>query len=199
MIRLPTHDVRLSDERVHLRPFTEADFDIVAHWFDDPEVMYYSEGQENPHYSRAEIEGIYCDTAERGALLFIIETAEGKVIGETWLQSLNLERLKKQPPDLAFRIDIMIGEKEYWDKRYGRHAVRLLLRHAFEALHADRVVGMSFEFNERSIRMFQACGLRPVRRVPDQVTRGQQKFADVDLEITREDWLQSREALPLKW
>jgi RimJ/RimL family protein N-acetyltransferase len=199
MIRLPTHNVHLSDERVHLRPFTEADFDIVAHWFDDPEVMYYSEGQENPHYSRADIEGIYRETAQQGGLLFIIETPEGKVIGETWLQPVNLERLKKQPPDRAYRIDIMIGEKEYWGRRYGRHAVRLLLKHAFEVMRADRVVGISSEFNERSIRMFQACGLRFARRVPDQCTRAGTSYADVDLEITREDWLQSREALPLKW
>jgi len=186
MIRFPTHDVHLCDEKVRLRPFTEADFDIVARWFEDPEVLHYSEGKESPNYSRAEIEGIYRAVAEQGSLLFIIETADGKVIGETWLQPMNMERGKKQPPDNAWRIDIMIGEKDYWGKRYGRHAVRLLLRHAFEVLAADRVAAMSvFEFNKRSLRMFQACGMREVRRVSDQVARSGKRFADIDLEITR--------------
>ena len=66
MLRLPTHDVHLGDERVRLRPFTEADFDLVATWYEDPEVMYYSEGRENPHYTREEIEGIYRGVAAEG-------------------------------------------------------------------------------------------------------------------------------------
>lgn len=191
-MRLPTHDVHLNDERVQLRPLADDDFDIVARWFEDPEVMYYSEGKENPHYSRADIEGIYRGVAEQRSLLFIIETADRKVIGETWLQPVNVKRLMKEPPDEAWQVDIMIGEKEYWGRRYGRHAVRLLLRHAFEVLAADRVVAGAFEFNERSIRMFQACGLRVVRRVPDQVSRSGSNFADIDMEITREQWLKSR-------
>ena len=55
-IVLPTHDVHLKGRRVRLRPFAEADFDTVVRWFEDPEVMHYSESAENPHYSRAEIE-----------------------------------------------------------------------------------------------------------------------------------------------
>ena len=187
---LPTHDIHLTGKRVHLRPFAEADFDAVVRWWDDAEVMDGAEGKENPRYSRAEIEDIYRSTAEKWeALLFIIE-AEGRMIGETWLQRMNLDRGKTQPPDNAWRIDIMVGEKDCWGKGYGREAVRLLLRHAFEHLGADRVAAMGvFEFNERSLRMFRACGLREVRRVPDLVERRGRKFAEVDLEITRGEWL----------
>jgi len=183
---LPAHDVHLKGERVHLRPFAEADFEAVVRWWDDPEVMDYAEGKEDPHYSREEIEGIYRGTVEKWeALLFIIEVG-GAAIGETWLQRMNMARGHKQPPDNAWRVDIMIGEKASWGKGFGREAVGLLLRHAFENLGADRVAAMSvFEFNERSLRMFRACGMREVRRVPDLVERGGRKFAEVDLEITR--------------
>jgi RimJ/RimL family protein N-acetyltransferase len=193
-LKLPTHDIHLSDEKVRLRPFTEADFDTVATWFDDPEVMYYSEGEEDPHYSREDIEGIYRGTAQCGALLLIIETSDQQIIGETWLQPANLARLKKQPPDNAWRIDIMIGDRDYWGKQYGRHAVRLLLEHAFAAMHVDRVIAAGvFELNPRSIRMFQVCGFREVRRVTDQTTRNGKSYADVDLEITREEWEKGRQ------
>ena len=189
MTHLPTHDIHLRDRKVRLRPFAERDFDLVARWFQDQEVIYYSEGAENPNCTQAEIEGIYRETAEQGALLFIIETSDGKAIGETWLQPMNLERGKRNPPDRAWRIDIMIGEKEYWGQGYGRHAVRLLLRHAFQVLAADRVAAMAVsEFNQRSLRMFQACGMRVVRRVPDRISRGGKKFAEIDLEITRDEW-----------
>jgi len=190
MIRLPTHDIHLADDLVCLRPFADADFDTVVRWFTDPEVMYYSEGVENPNYTRAEIEGIYRGAVERWqALLFIIETSDGKAVGETWLERMNLERALKEPPDNAWRIDIMIGERQYWGRGCGRHAVRLLLRHAFAALAADRVGTAVFEFNERSLRMFRACGMRTVRRVRDQVTRDGQALADIDLEITCEEWI----------
>ena len=187
---LPTHDTHLTGERVGLRPFAEADFDAVVLWWDDPEVMDGAEGKENPRYSREQIERIYRGGIEKWeALLFIIE-AEGRAIGETWLQRMNLDRGKAQPPDNAWRIDIMIGEKECWAKGCGSEAVRLLLRHAFEHLGADRVAAMDvFEFNERSLRMFRGCGLREVRRVPDLVERRGKKFAEVDLEITRGEWV----------
>jgi RimJ/RimL family protein N-acetyltransferase len=55
-------------------------------------------------------------------------------------------------------------------------------------LGADRVAAIVFEFNTRSLRMFRACGLREVRRVPDMVIRSGRKFAEVDLEISREEW-----------
>jgi RimJ/RimL family protein N-acetyltransferase len=185
-LTLPTHDIHLTSECVRLRPFTEADFDVVARWWDDPQVMDGAEGKENPRCSRAEIEDIYRSTAEKWeAQLFIIE-AEGRMIGETWLQRMNMDRGKTQPPDNAWRIDIMIGEKACWGKGYGSETVRLLLGHAFGALAADRVAAMCvFEFNERSLRMFRACGMREVRRVPDLVERGGRRFAEVDLEITR--------------
>jgi len=193
MTRLPTHDVHLEDDKLCLRPLAEADFDAVVRWFADPEVMRYSEGKENPRYSRQEIEGIYRGAAEKwDALLFAIETREGKVIGETWLERMNLQRALKDPPDRAWRIDIMIGEKAYWGQGHGRRAVRLLLGYAFEVLGADRVGAPVFEFNERSLRMFHACGMRVVRRVPGTVTCGDGKFADLDLEITRDEWLAAR-------
>ena len=188
-MRLPTHQVFLCDEQVRLRPFTEGDWESVYQWFADPEVLYYSEGAESPQYTRDEIQGIYLGAAEQGALLFIIETANGKAIGETWLQSMNLGRGLREPRDRAWRIDIMIGEKTYWGKGYGRHAVRLLLRHAFEVLEADRVAAMRVsEFNVRSLRMFGACGMRVVRRVSGRVTREGRRYAEVDLEITRSSW-----------
>ncbi|UCH35711.1 MAG: GNAT family N-acetyltransferase [Armatimonadota bacterium] len=190
MMRLPNHDLHLADDQIRLRPFTESDFKLIARWFKDPEVLHFSEGAENPNYSRAEIESIYRGAADKwDALLFVIETTDGKAVGETWLERMNLQRALKEPSDNPWRIDIMIGEKDCWGQGYGRRAVRLLLRHAFEALGADRVGAPVFEFNERSLRMFQACGMHIVRRVPDTVKRGDQRFADLDLEITREDWL----------
>ena len=55
MIRLPNHDIHLNDEQVGLRPFTETDFDIVARWYADSEVMYYADSAEHPHYSCEEM------------------------------------------------------------------------------------------------------------------------------------------------
>ena len=193
MTRLPTHGVVLDDGTVRLRPFAEADFDAVARWFGDAEIMHYAEGLERPSYSREEIEGIYRAAAEKwDTLLFAIETREGKVIGETWLERMNLQRALKAPPDRVWRIDITIGEKAYWGQGHGRRAVRLLLGYAFEALGADRVGAPVFEFNHRSLRMLRAWGMRVVRRVLERVTRGGQKFADFDLEITRDEWLAAR-------
>lgn len=41
----------------------------------------------------------------------------------------------------------MIGETEYWDQGYGTHAVRTLLRFAFQELNLHRLSLEVFDFN----------------------------------------------------
>jgi len=74
---------------------------------------------------------------------FAIE-ADGKYIGNCVLMNLkdrfgNLE------------LGILIGDREYWNRGYGREAVRLLLRYGFHYLGSRRIVLTTHAKNERAI------------------------------------------------
>jgi RimJ/RimL family protein N-acetyltransferase len=53
------HSITLRSKRVVLRPMTESDWDILLKWNSDPEVLYYSEGDDVQAYRLEDIQGIY--------------------------------------------------------------------------------------------------------------------------------------------
>ena len=48
-----------------------------------------------------------------------------------------------------------IGDRSYWSKGYGTEAMSLILRYAFDELNFHRVQTSVFEYNERSIAMYE--------------------------------------------
>ena len=49
------------DEELQLRPLTERDWDTIARWETDPEVLWFSEGDEPREWTIEEWQPIYRD------------------------------------------------------------------------------------------------------------------------------------------
>ena len=97
---------------------TEPDWDVILAWNNDPDVLYFSEGDDVRSRTLDEVHRIYRSVCSR-AFCFIIEY-EDRPIGECWLQEMNLQRIFKRYPgrDLR-RIDIAIGEPQRWGRGLG--------------------------------------------------------------------------------
>ena len=76
---------------VKLRPQTENDWDALERWNNDPEVLYYSDGDDVTFRSPEEVRYIYRSVSQN-AFCFMIE-ADGREVGECWLQQMNLPRV----------------------------------------------------------------------------------------------------------
>lgn len=115
--RIQEHDYVLKstldeNKKVRLRPLIEKDWNLLNRWNTDPGLLYFTEEDEVERYNPEEVKMI-CRLVSKNAYIFIIEF-EGEAIGECWLQKMNLERIKKEYPEKdCWRIDVMIGEKEY--------------------------------------------------------------------------------------
>lgn len=157
MEKLKTHDVTLREGNLVLRPLTEDDWQHLHKWNSDPEVLYYADGNADG-YSMEMVKRIYRGVC-KDAYCFIIEF-KGRPIGECYLQKMNLERiLQKMPGQDLRRIDIMIGEKEFWGKGIGTDAVQLLVEFGFEKEKADAIFGCGVnDYNDRSMKMFRKLG-----------------------------------------
>jgi len=57
-MKLRTHNITLKGERVTLRPMTESDWDLLVKWNSDPEVLYFSDGNDVDSYSLEEVQRI---------------------------------------------------------------------------------------------------------------------------------------------
>lgn len=185
------HTLCLRGKKIFLRPFTDADIYIAWRWNQDPEVLYYVEGDEVTGRTLEEVKDIYHSMSQQG-YLFIIETEDGKPIGEVCLQWMNLERAGTKPNEKVMRVPIMIGEKFYWGKGYGKDVISTLMRYAFLELKIDRLCAMGVAaFNERCLDMFFSLGFREVRRLIGTIKRGIAQFDEIDLEINRKEFMEN--------
>jgi aminoglycoside 6'-N-acetyltransferase len=181
MENLREHNVRLANGNIVLRPMTEHDWSLLLKWNSDPEVLYYTEGDDVSSYSLEDVQAIYRGVSQH-AFCFIIEL-NGLPIGECWLQELNLERLLTRFPGKdCRRIDLMIGEKEYWGKGIGTEVIRMLTRFGFERENADVIFGLVESHNPRSRRAFEKSGYMLYEEIKSDSPKSEVAW---DLIITR--------------
>jgi RimJ/RimL family protein N-acetyltransferase len=154
---LNEHNITLHGEQVVLRPMTENDWDILASWNSDSEVLYFSEGGDVESYDLEEVQGMYRGVSQN-AFCFIIEF-NGQPIGKCWLQRMNIERLlEKYPGKDCRRIDLLIGEKRLWGQGLGTDTIRTLTRFGLEEERADMIFGLVGDYNLRSVGAFKRAG-----------------------------------------
>ena len=183
--KLATHTFTLQDDKITLRPMTEEDWDILLKWNSDPELLYFSEGDDVSSYSLDEIQGIYRGVSQE-AFCFIIET-KGEPIGDCWLQHMNLDRiLNRHPGKDCRRIDLMIGEKQFWGQGLGTAAIRLLTHFGFEQ-RANMIFTCGVaDYNPRSLKAFQKVGFEIVDKIKEPAG-GEARYV-YDLAMTRTRW-----------
>ena len=175
---------------VYLRPLTERDWPLLYRWNSDPEVLYYSEGNDVACYSQEDVQGIY-RTVCKAAYCFVIETG-GVPVGECWLQRMNIDRILALYPGLdCRRIDLMIGEKAYWGQGIGTETIRLLTEFGFVDLLVNVIHNAHIaDYNERSRRAFERVGYRVAAKIIQPP--GSKAAYGYDLVLTRDEFLVQR-------
>ena len=153
------HDIVLADDELKLRPICEADWGLIHKWCNDPEVLYYSDGPKAKGYDIDTMRNDIFKPASPSKYCFVMEV-NGEVIGECWLQRMNLQRILKEFPSKdCRRVDLSIGEKQYWGKGNGTRAIRVLTHFGFSQENADMIFGCDIQsYNQRSLKAFQKNG-----------------------------------------
>jgi len=153
------HETILQEGNITLRPLADQHLPFLYKWNADPEMLFWSEGddvQENPPETVNDIYG----GVSQNAFCFLVE-ADGIPVGECWLQKMNIKEIAaKHPGQDVRRIDMMIGEKSYWNRGIGTIIVRLLVDFAFVNQQANIVYGLISDYNIRSRRVFEKNGFK---------------------------------------
>lgn len=142
----------IDGEKTRLRAIEREDIPHFVEWLNDPEVAYYL--GRLPLLSRADEEHWFEETVrdERHRIL-AIDTLEGVHIGSIGLHNLDWRNSSAE-------LGIMIGDKNYWSKGYGRDAIRSLLRFGFGELNLHRIFLRVYDFNPRAIRCYENVGFK---------------------------------------
>jgi RimJ/RimL family protein N-acetyltransferase len=185
------HNVILEGPRVRLRSLSERDWDTLLRWNQDPEVLYFADGDDVQSWNLEQVQDIYRGTSHN-AFTFMMEF-NGRPIGECWLQRMNLPRLLAlYPTDDLRRIDLMIGEKELWGQGLGTEVIRLLTDFGFNTEQCDRVFACSVaDYNPRSMAAFRKCGYEFTTVVAERP--GAKARHSYDLALSRPKFLGQRQ------
>ena len=191
MARINHHGITLASELMVLRPLTEDDWLLVQKWWNNPDIRYYSDDNDDlAEYTLDHVRDILRSISQR-AFCFVIEYAR-RPVGECWLQEMNLDRVLEQYPGKDIRrIDITIGETEFWGRGIGSEAIRLLVEFGFRKQKADAIFAEVFDYNVRSLGAFKNAGFK----IRDETTEspGSKAKVSYDLMLMRSEYNPPRE------
>ena len=174
-------------ERVALRRFEErmsdAEVARLYRWGQDEQVLELSGGSpiELSEYEFGEhvrAERLYGPSNRRSYLIFAREPFD--LIGRLAISAIDWDKRQGE-------LGIVIGEKRYWGKGYGRDAVRTIIHHIFTTTSLDRIYLYTFSNNYRAQRAFKAAGFREIGR-GRRYTPDIGEFEGVEMEVTRVDF-----------
>jgi RimJ/RimL family protein N-acetyltransferase len=178
--RISSQVVFLKDGELVLRPVSEADAEIFQRWVCDPEVRQFA-GQNWPMMLLNEKDWIQKLKDDNFNLILVLEV-KGKPIG-----TMGLHRIDRNNGKAT--TGALIGEKQFWGKKYGQRAKKLLLKYAFEELRLNKINSSVIQYNERSINYSLRCGYKKEGRIREQFFRKGKYWDEIKLGITRKDWI----------
>lgn len=154
----------LSDNVVRLRPFQNdsGDIDRAVTWYQDPEVLYFSEGPGTLPFDRQRVERMYQFLAAHGELYWIDVWDNGQwwVVGDVTLSSDTMP--------------IVIGERRWRSQGIGSRVLALLIERARALGWPCLIAKHIYADNIKSQRLFARHGFRVVHSGVD--SRGQQYY-----------------------
>ena len=166
---------------VHLRAIERGDIPTFVRWFNDPEVRAYLEVY-LPMSQAAEEQWFEQQLTNQSSHILGIETADGKLIGNTGLHAINWKDRKAE-------LEIVIGEKDYWGKGYGGDAIEALLTFAFQQMNLHRIYLHVYAYNVRAQRCYARCGFCEEGRLREAHFHDGVYHDEFVMGLVREDFL----------
>lgn len=165
---------------------SDAEIARLYEWSRDPELLSVSGGtitelslEEFREHVRGE--RLFGPTNRRMFLIFARENLE--LIGRLGIFAIDWNRRDAE-------LGIVIGERAYQNRGYGRDAVHTLLHHLFTSSSLNLIYLYTFADNVRAQRAFAAVGFRITEQGP-RFTPDVGEFQGVKMELTRAEFLET--------
>jgi RimJ/RimL family protein N-acetyltransferase len=151
-------------------------------WYSDAEVARLTRYQDGPMRAE-EIERFFTARAlgAESLSLAVHVRDTNRLIGTCALSQLDSD-------NGSALYHITIGEKDVWGRGYGTEATRLMLAHAFERLALHRIALSVFEFNQRAIRSYRACGFQVEGRAREAIWREGRWWDEITMSLLEPEW-----------
>lgn len=175
---------RLTGTRIMLREYRRDDLPWMRQWVNDPDIVgYLSDIFLYPH--AAESTESYLESMLAGS-----DDSRGFVIAdaatEAYIGQVNLDAIDWK--NRVGRIGIVIGSTEHTGRGFGKEAMKLLIDFSFRELNLNRLELEVYDFNERAVRCYAACGFREEGRLRERIYRNGRYHDVICMAILKADW-----------
>ncbi len=171
-------------ERIRLRATERTDLPRFVNWLNDPEVIRFLliniplSLVDEEHW----FESMQKNSPAEHVLVIEIKCQAGwKPIGNT--SFMGLDSISR-----CAEIGIFIGEKDEWNRGYGRETMSLMLKHGFQTLNLNRIFLNVFENNLRAIKAYENAGFQHEGRLRQAQFRNGQYWDLLVMSVLREEW-----------
>lgn len=151
-----------------IRPLKNEDGPILHKWLNDPRVLAYYEGRDNPHDMNMVRKRFLSKTGSIDVLGCLISWKDSPV-GYVQVYPVLGEELVLYgyPHDhLIYGMDQFLGEPGLWNQGIGTLLVGAVVDWLFQECKAERVVMDPRADNLRAIHVYEKCGFRKVKILP---------------------------------
>lgn len=174
--------VFLKGKLVALRPLNaETDSEKCFRWANDREVIENTTIYLPSSLEQAK-EWLKSLAKDEKNIVLAVEAPDGVHIGNVALHCLNWK-------NRTAKTGMIIGEKEYWGKRYGTDAKMTLLLYAFNVLNLRKIRSAVGASNTASIKSLTKCGYRQYATRSREIFRNGTYHDELLFEVFKEDWL----------
>ena len=173
---------KLIGSKCYLSPVNVNDAEKFAEWLNDQEVVDYL--QNSAYVVTMDSQRKSIEQTSNEHQYAIVDLESNKLIGKTAL--LDVDHISQRA-----KIDIFIGDKDYWNKGYGREALNLLLDYAFRILNLNNVMMSTYSFNNRAISCFGKVGFKHAGLLRNAIKRNLEYHNIVFMDILPEDFYQN--------
>jgi RimJ/RimL family protein N-acetyltransferase len=170
-------------EKVRLREYRKEDISLALQFINDSEVKkFLVPGIPYPYTLEDEIKWYEELSANKDHYSFAIETLEEKkYIGGCGIHKVDWK-------NRVVEVGIFIGDKNYWNKRYGTDAMRILIRFIFEQMNINKIKLNVYEFNPRAVRCYEKCGFKKEGTLRQEIFRDGKYYDQYIMSILREEY-----------
>jgi len=150
----------LEGKRIILRPVEKNDLKELCILMSNREIGELT-GEVYP-MTEKEMDDFYekCQKTENRIWFLIIDKKTNKIIGETGF-------LRVFMPWRTSDYSLVIWDKEYWGKGYGKETAELMLNYGFGSLNFHRLAIGVVGFNENGLKFWKSIGFKEEGRQKD--------------------------------
>tara|TARA_B100000686_G_scaffold197358_1_gene204192 strand:- start:96 stop:668 length:573 start_codon:yes stop_codon:yes gene_type:complete len=183
-------DIFIEGAGIYLRPPTDLDLEGNWYrWFNDAEVTRF---EDKGYFANSiDKQTSYFENISQSntdVVLAIIHNQSNKHIGNVGLHRINwIHR--------TAILGIVIGEKEFWGKGYGKQSWKLITQYGIEVLNLNKITATMIEGNSRSLACALASGFDIEGTQKEQMYKHGEYHNLIQVGITKKIWLSGKDNL----